>query len=682
MYIIVGMVDPKESIPKEVRKRADELRAELERHNRLYYVEARPEISDHAYDALYKELERLEREHPALVTPDSPTQRVGGEPLTGFETVEHAVPMLSIDNTYNEEELRAFDERVRKGLGGEQPDYVVELKIDGVSMSLRYEDGLLARAATRGDGVRGDDVTANVRTIRAVPLRLTGEPPAVLEVRGEVFMRRQELERLNVLREETGEPPLANPRNATAGTLKQLDPNVVAQRRLDILLYAAAEQAASDAFASHWETMQKLRSYGLPTSPHSVQCRNIDDVIAACNAWETKRSELEYETDGMVIKVDSSAQRRRLGSTSKSPRWVIAYKFPAQIAQTKLLGITVQVGKTGALTPVAELEPTPLAGTVVKRATLHNFDDLARKDVRVGDTVEIQKAGEIIPQVLRFVPEKRPNDAKPFEPPTQCPVCGGETHKDPEGVYIRCLNLACPAQVKERLRHFASRNAMDIENLGPAVIEQLVDQNLVHDPAGLYTLDVQTVAALERMGAKSAANLVDAIEASKKQSLSRVLFGLNIRHVGRHIAEVLAQQFETIDRLMEAPVDELNRIYEIGDTVAASVRDFFDTAENRDLIQRLREHGVNMREEAGVQSGGPRPFEGKTFVVTGTLTKYSRDEIHDRIKALGGRPTGSVSKKTDFLVVGEDAGSKLTKAQELGVTVLNEEEFEKLAGGS
>ena len=663
----------------DARKKCVKLRSEIERHSRLYYVEAAPEISDQQFDGLLKDLEALETQFPELVTPDSPTQRVGGEPIEGFETVEHESPMLSIDNTYNADELRAFDERVRKGLGGEAPEYVVELKVDGVAISVRYENGAFARAATRGDGERGDNVTTNVRTIRAVPLRLDGKPPAVLEARGEVYMRRQELARLNALREEAGEPPLANPRNTTAGTLKLLDPKAVAQRKLDIVFYGVASRDG-DAFPSHWRTLEALRGFGLPTSAYSERCRDFDAVLRVVDRWAEKRHELDYEIDGLVIKVDSAAHRKRLGATSKSPRWVIAYKYPAQVARTKLLAITVQVGKTGTLTPVAEMEPVALAGTTVKRATLHNFEELARKDVRVGDTVEIQKAGEIIPQVLRAIPELRPKGARAYPLPTVCPECGGEVHKDAEGVYLRCLNLSCPAQVKEKLRHFASRAAMDIEGMGPAVIEQLVEARLVRGPADLYALTQEQLENLERMGKKSAANLIEGIETSKKRPLSRLLNGLGIRHVGEHTGEVLASHYTSIEKLMEAPLDELTNIHEIGDVVAASVRDFFHTDENRALIGRLKDHGLVMREETRAATSGARPFDGKTFVVTGTLHKYTRDGIHDRIKALGGRAASSLSGSTDYLVAGEKAGSKLNKAKELGVQVVTEEEFDRLAG--
>ena len=661
----------------EVQKRHAELKAEVERHNRLYYQKAEPEILDLEFDALMRELQEIEEAYPALIAPDSPTQRVGGQPLEGFETVAHIVPMLSIDNTYNANELREFDERVRKGLTpGERVAYVVELKIDGVAISVRYQDGVLVRAATRGDGLRGDNVTENVRTIRSLPLRLKDEYPAVLEARGEIFMRREELERLNKIREDAGEPPLANPRNATAGTLKVLDPRQVAQRNLDVFLYDIAPLPETPMKA-HWETLNTLERMGLPVCPHRERCDSIAEVIHVCSQWQTKRTTLPFEIDGMVVKVDTAEQRRRLGTTSKSPRWVIAYKFPAQIAQTKLLAITIQVGKSGTLTPVAEMEPVPLAGTTVRRASLYNFEDLARKDLRVGDTVELQKAGEIIPQVIRYMPEARSETAEPFALPTQCPICGGSVHKDPDGVFLRCLNMACPAQIKERLVYFASRGAMDIENLGPALVDQLVDRGLVGSVGDLYSLDTATLVTLERMAEKSASNLVAAIETSKQRPLSALLNGLGIRHVGAHIADMLALRYGTIDRIMEASLEDLQRTNEVGEVVAESIRDFFETEENRALIERLKAQGVNMQEDVVV---GPRPFEGKTFVVTGTLQRYGREEIQDRIKQLGGHAAGSVSKKTDYVVAGDNAGSKLEKANTLGVRVLTEDEFDALAG--
>jgi DNA ligase (NAD+) len=672
------MMEGRKEAPAAVVERHAELCREIERHNELYYQEAMPEISDFEYDALMHEIIEIEKQYPGLVTPESPTQRVGGKPLEGFKTVEHEVPMLSIDNTYNEGELREFDERVRRGLGGDRPGYVVELKIDGVAMSLRYERGFYKRAATRGDGYRGDDVTANVKTIRALPPHLRDQPPAVLEVRGEVYMRRDELLRLNTLREEEGLPLLANPRNATAGTLKLLDSRMVAKRRLELATYEVAPVRGAEAL-SHHETLTALKRWGLPVNPNWELCPDIEAVLAVCEKWDNKRSELDYMIDGMVVKVDSAEHRRRLGSTTKSPRWVIAYKFAAEVARTKLISIGLHVGKSGAITPVDNLDPVLLAGTTVKRATLHNFEDLARKDLREGDVVEVQKAGEVIPQVLRYVPEARPPHTKPVEPPKHCPVCKADVHKDPEGAYIRCMNVACPAQLKERIQHYASRGAMDIEGLGPALVEQLVDRGIVRDFADLYDLREETLASLERMGSKSAANLVRNIQESKNRSLSRVLGALGIRHVGGHVAEVIAEHYGNIDGLMAASVEDMLEIYEIGAIVAQSVRDFFDTEQNRRLMRKLRDHGVNMVEAAAV-SEGPRPFEGKTIVTTGSLKNYSRDSINTRIKQLGGKPSGSVSKKTDLVLVGENPGSKLDQARKLGVRVISEEEFEAMAG--
>lgn len=664
----------------------DALKAEIERHNRLYYVEAAPEITDIEFDAMLGELAHLEEQHPELRTADSPTQRVGGAPLPGFETVLHRVPMLSIDNSYKPEDLRAFDERVRKGLEGEKPTYVVELKIDGVAMSLRYEDGVLVRAATRGDGERGDNVTNNVRTIRSVPLRLLGSPPPVLEVRGEVYMCNAELERLNVERVKQGEEPYRNPRNTTAGTLKLLDPKQVAKRRLNLFAYDIVPGDGVD-LRSHHQTLQQLKSYGFSVNSHFERCDSIDEVLYVCNQWQTRRYTLDYETDGMVVKVDSVAQRDRLGKTSKSPRWVIAYKFPAEVARTRLEGITVQVGKSGALTPVAELAPVKLAGTIVKRASLYNFEDLAKKDLRVGDLVEVQKAGEIIPQVIRAVLEERPAEAVTFwdgSEPLCCPSCGSHAHKDPDGVFWRCLNAACPAQLSERLAHFASRKAMDIDGMGPALIDQLVTKGLVSSPADLYALKLDQLQALERMGEKSALNIVNAIASSKERPLSRLLYALGIRHVGEHTAEILAEHFRDVDALLAADPAGLIALHEIGPVVGASVHDFLHDERNIDLLDRLRAAGVNMTETSAVGDDlpGGDQLAGKSFVVTGTLERHSRDEIHAKIKRFGGKVAGSVSKKTDYLVAGSEAGSKLTKAQELGITILSEADFEALLAGT
>lgn len=673
-----------ESIPQpdlEVIAHYGALKAEVQRHTHLYYTEAAPEISDQAFDALMRELEALEAAFPSLQEPDSPTLRVGGAPLGYFETATHRVPMLSIDNTYSDAELRDFDTRVRKGLDGEAPTYVAELKLDGIAISLVYENRMLTRAVTRGDGIQGDVITENVRTIKMLPLRLTDHAPASLEVRGEVFMTTRELKRLNELREAAGDEPYRNPRNTTAGTLKQLDSREVAKRNLSINLYDIVPTEDQTPL-SHQETLALLKSCGLPVNEHTRPCADIEEAIAVCTEWSSRRFDLDYEIDGMVIKVDDPEQRKRLGTRSKSPRWVIAYKFPAEVGRTLLRDITVQVGKSGALTPVAELDPIPLAGTIVKRASLYNFEDLAKKDLRIGDTVEVQKAGEIIPQVLRFVPELRKEQREKYPVPTRCPECNTEVHKDPEDAVLRCLNLACPAQVKERLTHFASRAAMDIEGLGPALIEQIVSRADVHDPADLYQLDSATLAGLDRMAEKSANNLVAAIEASKSRSLKHLLYGLGIRHVGSRLAEILAEHFGSMDALMAAQLDELKGVEEVGEVVAQSVVDFFELPANHALIARLRESGLRMEEQRREPSEINEHIAGKTFVVTGALTQFTRDVIHERIKALGGKASGSISAKTDYLIAGDKAGSKLAKAESLGVPVLTEDDFQRMLGGA
>jgi DNA ligase (NAD+) len=684
------MTEPKKSDP---RSRHQELCAEIEAHNHRYYIQATPTISDQEYDRLLQELIDIEAAHPELATVDSPSQRVGGAPSEGFVTVDHQIPMLSIDNTYNEVELRNFDARVRRALGNDALRYVVELKIDGVSVSLRYEAGRLVRAATRGDGKQGDDITANARTIRSLPLRLhaTTKEPAekngdlfelsetadIIEVRGEVFMTNSELERINRNREAEGQEPYRNPRNTTAGTLKLLNPKQVAQRKLDVFLYDQVAGVPKEVQAHH-EVLEHLQQLGLPVNPHYKCCASIEEVLDVIETWRQKRHDMDYETDGMVIKVDSLAQRKELGATSKAPRWVIAYKFPAEIARTRLLDITVQVGKSGALTPVAELEPVKLAGTIVKRATLHNFEEVARKDFRVGDMVEVQKAGEIIPNVIRIIPEERPKNTQPTEPPSRCPACQSDVHRDPEGVFYRCLNAACPAQVKERIAHFASRAAMNIDGMGPALIEQLVELGLVKGPADLYSLDVATLSSLDRMAAKSAANIIAAIADSLTQPLHRLLLGLGIRHVGARTAAVVAEHFGTLDNLRCATSEELTKIEDVGEVVAASIHDFFEVEENMALIERLRAAGLNFEDETNQAATGIQVLSGMTFVVTGTLTNCTRDEMHERIQHLGGRFATSVSKNTDYLVAGENAGSKRTKAESLGVKILTEEDFESL----
>ena len=670
-----------EATPAAAREEHARLAAEIERHNRLYYVEARPEISDEAFDRLMRRLIELEERYPELRTPDSPSQRVGGEPLKGFAQVVHAVPMLSMDNTYDEGDLRAFDNRMREELRPDTPLYVVELKIDGVSVSLRYEGGVFVRAATRGDGTRGDDITRNARTIRALPLRLEGAPDTV-EIRGEVYMTYAELERLNEIREREGLEPFRNPRNTTAGTLKLLEPKLVAERRLLLWTYDVAE-SSSPLPDAHRDVLALMERWGLPVNPHRACCRTLEEMLAVCEAWRERRHALPYPIDGLVIKVDSRAQRERLGTTAKSPRWAVAFKYPAETARTVLRDVTFQVGKTGAITPVAELDPVPLAGTVVKRASLHNFAELERKDLRIGDTVEVQKAAEIIPQVVRFIPELRPPDAQVVTPPVVCPACGCPVGKDPNApgeVFSRCLNLSRPAQVKERLRHYASRRAMDITGLGDALAEQLVDSGLARNPADLYRLDVATLATLDRMGEKSARNLVDAIQASKSRPLSRLLFALGIRMVGEQTAADLARRFRTMDALMAAPEKALIEVDGVGINVARSIRQFFDLPANRELIGQLRDLGLRMDADADDRPG---PLAGKVFVITGTLGMGPREAVHERIRSLGGLTADAVTRRTSYLVVGADPGlAKVTKAEKLGVPVITEADLVAMLTGN
>ncbi len=662
-----------------------QLREEIGKHDRLYYVEAAPVISDREYDKLMQRLQELEKKHPDLVTPDSPTQRVGGEALEGFDQVRHAVPMLSIDNTYSPEELKEFDQRVRKLLGKEPFQYVVEQKVDGVSVSLRYENGLLAQAATRGDGEVGDDITANVRTIRDIPLRLNEHAkhklPARLEVRGEIYMTSAELSRLNKINQERGTILLKNPRNATAGTLKQLDPRLAAERRLRF--FAHSEGALDDLpVQDHTGFFDFMKQLGLPVVAHSQPLATIDEVLQYCDADFENRHSLPYETDGMVVKVDQYALRGKLGFTSKAPRWVIAYKVELWQSTTTIKSITLQVGKTGVITPVAELAPVDIAGSTVSRVSLHNFDDIAHKDIRLGDSVVVEKAGKIIPHVVRVELEKRPELSRPYHPPKKCPECGGDVEKDEGGVYLRCINASCPAQLKERLRFFASRQAMDIEGLGPAIIDQLVDNNLVKSIPDLYDLTLEKLADLERMGTKSAQNLVDGIAASKERGLGRLLTGLTIRHVGERNARILAQEFGSVDRFLAADEQRLAQIDGIGPIVAESIAHFCQDKHNHQLVERLRSAGLKLTEEqkAKLAPDASNPIAGNTFVVTGTMEKFGRDEIEQLIRDLGGKTSSSVSKKTNYVVAGEKAGSKLDKAKELGVKVLSETEFLKLAG--
>ncbi|HLJ98239.1 MAG TPA: NAD-dependent DNA ligase LigA [Gemmataceae bacterium] len=665
-----------------IAQRAKELRDLLHHHNYRYYVEAQPEISDREYDRLVKELEKLEEAHPELITPDSPTRRVGGQPIEGFVTVKHRQAMLSIDNTYNALELREFDRRVRKLLPGETVTYVVELKIDGVAISLAYEAGLFTIGATRGDGERGDDVTHNLKTIRELPLRLrVDSPPQLFEVRGEVYMTRADLARLNQERVAKGLEPFANPRNSAAGSLKLLDPRLCAERHLRLFTYALGATEGVRV-QTHFQALELLRQYGFPVNPHIRACETIDQAIECCNDWAERRHDLPYETDGMVIKVNDFDQQRRLGATSKAPRWVVAFKYEAEQALTKLLRIEVQVGKTGILTPVAHLEPVQLAGTTVSRASLHNADEIARKDIRVGDRVLVEKAGEIIPYVIRSEPSARTGAEHIFHFPSQCPVCGAPVEREEGAAYYRCTGPACPAQLKERLRFYAHRKAMDIEGLGTALIDQLVDTGLVRSIPDLYRLTLEPLIELERMGKKSAQNLLAEIEASKERGLCRVLTGLGIRHVGDHVAELLAAEFGNIDDLIHASVERLAQVEGIAQERAESIHRFFQSEAGRKTIEELRSLGLTLTEErhpAPAATDSQR-LAGKVFVVTGTLLRYGREEIEALIKQLGGKATGSVSKKTDFVVAGEKAGSKLDKAKQLGVPVLSEEEFETLIG--
>lgn len=652
------------------------LRAEIARHDQRYYVLDDPVISDREYDALLRRLKDLEAAHPGLVTPDSPTQRVAGQPLPGFSQVRHATPMLSLDNTYSADELLEFDARVRKGLGTDEVAYVAELKIDGLAVSLAYRDGRLAQGATRGDGHTGDDVTANLRTIRSVPLALVEPPPALrdIEVRGEAYLPRREFERLNEEREEQGEPPFANPRNAAAGSLKLLDPAVVARRNLALFVYGTGEPPRG--IAGHAAAMGALRDCGLPVNPEITVCRGIREVIEHCAAWEGRRDGLDYETDGMVIKVDSFAQQRRLGATSHSPRWAIAYKFPPRQATTVVRGIEFGVGRTGAVTPVAILDPVSISGSTVSRATLHNEDDVRRKDIRVGDTVFIEKAGEVIPQVVKVVAEKRPKGARPFAMPARCPSCGGPLVREQDAAAWRCGNVSCPAQVKRRIEHFAARGAMDIEGLGSAMTESLVDAGLVRDYGDIYALRGEDLVRLERVGAKSAQNLLDGIERSKANPFWRVVFALGIRHVGAAAARLLAQRFPDMATLSRAGCEEISAIYGLGGAVCASVGEFFGNPANARVLAKLRAAGVRMRAEAGATVA--QTFAGMTVVLTGGLERHTREQAAELISQRGGRVAGSVSARTSLVVAGADAGSKLDKAARLGVKVVGEAEFERL----
>ena len=668
---------------KSPGRELEKLRDEIRRHDELYYVLDNPEIADREYDQLLENLQALEQAHPELITPDSPTQRVGGRPADGFPEVVHSRPMLSLDNSYNIDELRAFDDRCRRLADGRSIEYVAELKIDGLSLALHYDGNVLVRGITRGDGRIGEEVTQNARTIRSVPLRLNSAAANLkseLEVRGEVFIPREVFEKTNAEREEQGEPRFANPRNAAAGAIRQLDSRLVARRKLDMFAYDLLV-AGRKPFPTHWEALNWLEKAGFRVNSHRKLCKSIDEVINFANEQETKRDDLGYEIDGLVVKINSTAQQDDFGATQKAPRWAIAYKYPARQASTKVLSINVQVGRTGALTPVANLEPVFLAGTTVSRATLHNEDEIKRLGLKIGDWVMIEKSGEIIPKVLSVIKSKRTGDEKPFRPPKNCPVCGSVISR-PEGeVVARCIAADCPAQLKGALIHFASRRAMRIEGLGEVLVDQLVNGGLVHDVGDLYSLTMDQILALPRMAKKSAENLMGEIEASKTRDLSNLLFALGIRHVGERTAGILARAFGSLAALAKASVEQLDHIPEIGLTVAESVHDWFADEGNLKLCDRLRAASVNTEIHAGAGSGPvDARFEGKQFVLTGKLTGFTRDEARAMIEAKGGRVNSSVSKKTDYVVAGEEAGSKLDKAVELGVAVIDEDEFRKLIG--
>ncbi|MGE5588778.1 MAG: NAD-dependent DNA ligase LigA [Clostridia bacterium] len=668
---------------RAVEERIRKLRDEIEFHNHRYYVLDDPVISDSEYDALMRELVELEAQYPELVTPDSPTQRVGAAPAEAFAAVVHRAPMMSLANVYSVEEIRAFDARVRRALGGEPVEYVAELKIDGLAVSLTYEDGRFVRGATRGDGTTGEDVTHNLRTIRSIPMRLRLDRPISIDVRGEVYMIRREFHRLNEKRRAAGEQLFANPRNAAAGSLRQLDPKVTAARPLDIFVYGIGyvSGAGSAAPETHLEALGLLREAGFRTNPNTRLCRTVDEVVDYCAYWGERRDTLDYEIDGVVVKVNSLAQQERLGATARSPRWAVAYKFPARQAMTMVRDIIVQVGRTGTLTPVAVLDPVELAGSTVSRATLHNEDIIKAKDIRVGDTVVVEKGGDVIPEVVKVVADRRTGAEREFRMPEKCPECGADVVRLEGEAASRCVGgMGCPAQVRETILHFASRDAMDIEGMGPSLVAQLLESGLVKTVADIYDLKLDDIARLERMGKKSAENLLRAIEGSKDRPLHRLVFALGIRHVGERSARDLAERFGTMDRLAAATYEELTGVPDVGPKVAESVLSFFREPRNREILRRLAEAGVNMKETEKAVTPRESPLAGKTVVLTGTLERFTRKEAEEAVLARGGHVSSSVSRKTDYVVVGKDPGSKYDKARELGVTILDEHEFEALLG--
>jgi len=669
------------SIPKKIADKAEHLREQLRHHEYLYYVLDQPEISDAEYDRMMRDLKALEEAHPELSAPDSPTQRVGGRPREGFAKVAHSSPMLSLDNALGEEELRDFDRRVRTLLGDEDYHYVAELKLDGLSLAVHYRDRRMAQAVTRGDGVIGEEVTENARTIRSLPLRLKSDG-GDWEVRGEVVLTRRAFEKANAERDAAGQPRFANPRNAAAGSLRVLDPSITAARHLEFFGYFLFAGDGRPAFASQWESLDKLDAMGFKVNPKRKLCPDIESLVGFCREWEEKRESLPYEIDGVVAKVDSVDQQNRLGWTAKAPRWAIAYKFAARQEETIVENIEVQVGRTGALTPVAHLKPVMVGGVTVSRATLHNEDEIERLGLKIGDTVLVERSGDVIPKVVRVVPtEVKPGERRrKFHMPRECPVCGREVVRAEGEAASRCINTNCPARLKESILHFAARGVMDIDGLGEALVNQLVDQGLVKNVADLYRLTAEQLMELERMGRKSAEKLIENIRESREKKLPRILNGLGIPFVGERTAQFLADEFGDLDKIAAASEEELQKAEEVGPKVAQSIRRFFAEERNLDLVERLRAAGFSFTYEAKPKTGGP--LAGRIFVLTGTLPALTREEAKARIEAAGGKVTGSVSKKTDYVVAGEDAGSKLDKARSLGVKVIGEAELLGMVNGT
>jgi len=661
-----------------VRQDIEKLREEIRQHNYRYYVLNDPTISDYEYDQLLNKLIRLEKENPKLITPDSPTQRVGGEPVKTFPTVIHEIPMLSLGNTYSHKELDEFEKRLHHFLPDEKFEFITELKFDGIAVSLTYRDGVLVQGATRGDGEQGDDITANLKTIRSIPLRLHSNKrlPQNIEVRGEVYMSKKGFERLNLQQEKADDKRFANPRNATAGSLKQQDPKNTAKRPLEFTAYflrILSDEPSHITIQNHFDSLHMLRDLGFPVSRHVALCQSMWKVIDFCSLWEEKRESVPFEIDGVVIKVNSLDQQNRLGATAKSPRWAIAFKFKAKQATTILKEIHLQVGRTGTVTPVAVLKPVFLAGSTISRATLHNEDEIQRKDIREGDTILIEKGGDVIPKVVKVILENRPKNSKPFKMPKSCPICSNPLIRVEGEAAVRCENIACPAQVHRRIEHFADRGAMDIEGLGEQVVLQLIENSLVHDYGDLYFLKKEDVAALDRMGEKSAQNLMDALEASKKQPLDRVIFALGIRYVGAKAASLLADHFQSIEKIQKTNLQELDIIEGIGPTIAESIVQFFQQKSNLTVLGKLQKAGVRMEEERARKTGGV--FAGKTVVLTGTLSRFTRDGATSLIESEGGKVSASVSKNTNFVLVGDNPGSKYRKALDLKIQIIDEDTF-------